>query len=274
MIGEPENAVLWTPSETRKAASALRRFATAVGHGAGDDYSELHRWSITEPNQFYGALWDFAGIIGDKGGIAFAPGAGIRDARFFTEARLNYAENLLHNPDDRLAIIAHGNNGLRRTLTRRELHNKVSQAIQALCAEGIGKGDRVAAIITNDIEALILYLATVAIGAIWASCSPDFGPDAAVDRLGQVDPKLLIAVPHYFYGDRRIDVKASIDAVASATSVRKIILTTPESGTTYAREHTDLESWIGRFAPTPIAFARFPSCHGRAGTLYISNFLI
>ena len=258
MTGQTENDILWAPPEARKAASALRRFATVVGHGASDDYADLHRWSIAEPNQFYDAIWDFAGIIGDKGRIALEPGAKIRCAKFFPEARLNYGENLLRAPDDRLAIIAHGNNGLRRSLTRRELYEKVSQAMQALGAEGIGKGDRVAAIVTNDLEALILYLATSGIGAIWASCSPDFGPDAAVDRLGQVDPKLLIAVPRYFYSDKRIDLKATIDAVASAASVRKIILTTPKADVVYAREHTDFESWIGKFAPKPIAFERFP----------------
>jgi len=179
-----ENDILWQPSAERAAASALARFASTAGY-APADYRGLHRWSVDAPDRFYGRLWDFLGIVGHKGSIAVAPEASLRGVRFFPEARLNYAENLLREPDDRLAIIAHRDDGTRRTLTRRELHDLVSRAAQALRTEGIGPGDRVAAIVTNDIETIALYLATAAVGAIWASCSPDFGPAGASDRLAR-----------------------------------------------------------------------------------------
>src|SRR5690606_33508300 len=100
----------------------------------------------------------------------------IRDVRFFPDSRLNYAENMLREPDKRLAIIAHRDDGTRRTITRKELYDKVSSLAQALQAMGVSKGDRVGAIVTHDIEAIIGYLATSSLGAIWSSCSPDFGP--------------------------------------------------------------------------------------------------
>jgi acetoacetyl-CoA synthetase len=255
------DAVLWGPSESRRQASALWRFALSTEplHGvAPDDYAGLHRWSTAEPAAFFEAVWDFTGIIGDKGGPAFRPGTTIRDARFFPDARLNYAENLLRDPDDRLAIIAEENDGRRRTLTRRALRDSVSRAMQALAAEGVGKGDRVAALVSNDLEAAILYMATAGIGAIWASCSPDFGPEAAVDRLGQIEPAILLATPSYSYGNKRVHTSATIEAVAAATNVRKIILTQAEAGVAYCRPHVDFDDWVRDFLPRPISFERFP----------------
>src|SRR5690606_13152896 len=156
--------ILWRPSPERVAATRLAQFASEVGF-APTDYPALHAWSIAELEAFYSRLWDFLGIVGDKGGVAVEHAADIRKVRFFPEARLNYTENLLAEPDDRLAIIAHRDDGTRRALTRRELHDLVSRIVQALRAEGIRPGDRIAGITTNDIESVALYLASAAIGA-------------------------------------------------------------------------------------------------------------
>ncbi|MBN9309280.1 MAG: acetoacetate--CoA ligase [Devosia sp.] len=248
--------ILWQPSSERVAATALARFATRGGF-APTDYAGLHRWSVTEPEAFYSLLWDFLGVVGGKGGRAWAPGPDQISSRFFPEASLNYAENLLARPGPGPAIIAHRDDGTRRELGRSELEALVSRMAQAMTASGVGPGDRIAAIVTNDIEAIAAYLASAAIGAVWASCSPDFGPSGAADRLGQVSPTLLLAVPGYGYAGKRFDIAASINAVAEAADIRQIVLLGERPpGATYVRPAITLGDWIAPFAPAPIAYHR------------------
>lgn len=252
--------ILWTPTDDRKRGSALWDFAQkthALHSCAADDYAGLLDWSIKSPEAFYDALWDYLDIVGEKGGVAYAPGDTLRETRFFPEARLNYTENMLRDADDRLAIIAHRDDGTRRELTRRALHDLVSQIAQALRAEGIVPGDRVAAIVTNDIEAIACYLASAAIGAIWSSCSPDFGPAGAADRLNQIKPKVLLAVPGYSYSGKQIDVSASINAVASEASVERIVLLGDAlDGATYVKSTLTLDAWVKPYHPGPIDYHR------------------
>src|SRR5690606_23055677 len=142
MAGE----ILWEADADRKRGSALWRFAEATHalHGAEpDDYAALHDWSVREPEAFHSALWNFLDIVGEKGERAFVAGETMREARFFPDARLNYAENLLRRRDDGPAIIAHRDDGTRRVLSWRELYDRVSRFAQALRAEGVREGDRV-----------------------------------------------------------------------------------------------------------------------------------
>jgi acetoacetyl-CoA synthetase len=252
---DPIGEILWQPSPERIAGTALARFAAQQGFAA-NDYAGLLAWSISEPEAFHSRLWDFVDVIGDKGTLAYRASADQRMTRCFPEASLNYAENLLREPDKRLAIIAHRDDGTRRTLTRRALHDLVSRCVQALVADGVGPGDRVAAIVSNDIEAIVVYLATAAIGAIWASCSPDFGPDGASDRLNQIDPSILVAVPGYGYAGKTFATTASINAVAAALGVRKIVLLAPGEGESYSKPAVTFEDWIAPYAAGPIAFHR------------------
>lgn len=254
-IGE----IVWEADAARKESTALWRFAEATRHEHGADpfdYPALLDWSIREPNAFHEALWDFLSIVGYKGETAFVAGTSIRDAKFYPGARLNYAENLLTRRDDGVAIIAHRDDGTQREITWRGLYDRVSQVEQALRAEGVSEGDRVGAIVTHDIEAIVFYLATSAIGAIWSSCSPDFGPAGASDRLGQIDPKVLVAVPGYGYAGKSIDVSATVRAVAEATNVTRIVLlgAVPEGLTDLGC--VALDDWIAPFAPRDIAFNR------------------
>ncbi len=247
--------VLWSPSAERIAQSNLARFAARHGF-VPTDYAALHAWSVADPETFYNDLWDFTGIVGEKGPVSMCR-AEITETRFFPNAQLNYAENLLREPDARAAIIAHREDGLRRQVSRRELRDLVSQCVQAMRGEGIGPGDRIAALVTNDIEAVALYLASAAIGAIWASCSPDFGPTGAQDRLSQIDPKLLVAVPQYTYAGKHIETTVSINAVAAAGSVKRIVLLgAPPSTAAYARPAATLEEWLAPYAAGPIDYHR------------------
>lgn len=255
-----ESPILWEASVEQKRDSAIWRFAEATQHlhaGSPDDYWAVHRWSIDAPDAFHLALWDFLGIVGERGARGFVAGETIRDARFYPDARLNYAENLLQRRDDGLAIIAHRDDGTRREITWAQLYDRVSQMVQALRTEGVGEGDRVGAIVTHDIEAIIGYLATSAIGAIWSSCSPDFGPAGASDRLCQIAPKVLIAVPEYGYAGKRIDVSQTVRAVAEGTNLTRIVLigsTVPDGLSDFPC--VALEHWLAPYVPGDIAFNR------------------
>ncbi len=252
-----DSEIVWTPSEAQKKASAMWAFSQRAGFEG--DYPALLDWSIREPEAFHALLWDALGIVGDKGEAAFRAGPTIKDAQFYPGARLNYAENLLQSRDAAPAIIAHRDDGTRREISRAALYDEVSRMVQALRAAGVDQGDRVAAIVTHDIEAIIGYLATAAIGAIWSSCSPDFGPEGASDRLCQIDPKILIAVAGYGYGGKRIDVTPAIRAVAEGTRLEKIVVIgdgVPE--TLSGLPAIALADWLAPFAPGEIAFNRLP----------------
>ena len=257
-----DNDILWALSDTDKQQSALWQFAEqtrSLHQAAPGDYDALHAWSVDSPAVFYEALWDFLDIIGDKGDASYEAGEDIRSARFYPDARLNYAENLLREPDDRLAIIAHRDDGTRRTLTRRELYDQVSRLVQALQDAGVTTGDRIAAIVTNDMEAIVGYLASSAIGTIWSSCSPDFGPVGAADRLCQTDPKILLAVPDYSYGGKHINITATIRAVAESCNAQQIILLADNIDTSLSDlPCTTLQSFITPWQPQTIDFRRLP----------------
>ena len=256
MIGDS----LWEADPAGKRNTALWRFAetTRPQHGAEpDDYAALHAWSIRSPEAFHAALWDFLDVVGERGERVFVAGETIRDARFFPDARLNYAENLLRRRDDGPAIIAHRDDGTRRVLNWRQLYDHVSRFAQALMAEGVREGDRVAAIVTNDLEATVAYLATASIGAIWSSCSPDFGPAGASDRLCQIDPKILVAVPGYAYANKTIDVAPTIRAVAEGAALTRIVVigeTVPAA--LAGLPCVALDDWLAPFAPGEITFNR------------------
>ena len=257
-----DNDILWALSDTDKQQSALWQFAEqtrSLHQAAPGDYDALHAWSVDSPAVFYEALWDFLDIIGDKGDASYEAGEDIRSARFYPDARLNYAENLLREPDDRLAIIAHRDDGTRRTLTRRELYDQVSRLVQALQDAGVTTGDRIAAIVTNDMEAIVGYLASSAIGTIWSSCSPDFGPVGAADRLCQTDPKILLAVPDYSYGGKHINITATIRAVAESCNAQQIILLADNIDTSLSDlPCTTWQSFITPWQPQTIDFRRLP----------------
>ncbi len=254
-MSEPGD-ILWRPGADRIRTSRLAGFAASAGFPP-TDYAGLHAWSVRAPEAFHARLWDELGIVGERGERILVAAADQRQVRFFPDARLNYAENVLAAVGDGAAIIAHRDDGTRRALSGRDLSDLVSRMVGALRAHGIGPGDRIAAIVTNDIESIALYLASAAVGAIWASCSPDFGPEGASDRLNQIEPRLLVAVSGYGYAGKWIETRASIDAVAAAASVRHVvILGDPGPDARFARPHSTLEEWLAPHAPGPIDYCR------------------
>jgi acetoacetyl-CoA synthetase len=204
------NAPLWRPDPAAAARSQLARFAGHAERLAGralPDYAALHGWSVADPAAFWQAVWDDAGVI--AAAPAHTPVEDLHrfpGARWFPGARLNFAENLLRYRDDRPALVSLLESGQRRELSYRQLHAQTMALARHLQALGVGPGDRVAGWLPNVPEAVIGMLATATLGAVWSSCSPDFGAAGALDRFGQIEPKVLIACDGYHYGGKRIDL--------------------------------------------------------------------
>ena len=212
-VGEP----LWRPSAASIAASNMTRFTRQAETETGrsfDTYDDLHAWSIEEPGAFWNEVWKFAGVRASR-----QPDAAVKDldrfpgATWFDGARLNYAENLLRFRDARTALIACREDGERREVTFAELVRQSMALAARLAAWGIGPGDRVAGWLPNTIEAVVAMLATTSLGAVWSSCSPDFGAEGALDRFGQIEPRVLFACDGYIYNGRRIDVREKVHSV-------------------------------------------------------------
>jgi acetoacetyl-CoA synthetase len=209
---------LWTPSPDALARHPLTRFTALAETRAGRtlaDYDALHRWSVEAPADFWDLVWDFCGVIGEKGERRLVDGESMPGARFFSDARLNFAENLLRRNDDGDAIVFRGEERIERRLTCRELNDLVSRMQQAFRALGVRPGDRVAALLPNLPEAIAAMLATASLGAVWSSASPDFGPRGALDRFGQIGPKLFLAADGYYYAGKVIDIGDKVREIAA-----------------------------------------------------------
>ncbi len=282
---------LWTPSPERAAATRLHAFARTVGHSG--DYATLHRWSIERPEEFWSAVWRFCGVVGDSGGPVAVGLDQMRPPqaegpRWFPKARLNFAENLLRPVGSGPAVVALREGGARRELSRPALAALAARVASALSAAGVKPGDRVAAYLPNIPESIAGMLGAASIGAIWSSCSPDFGVAGVVDRFGQIAPRVLLAVDGYRYAGKAIDLRERIAAVMRQLPPIAQLVVIP-----YLSEHPDVraipgamlwDEWLGaemesRFTHLPFDHPLYilyssgttglPKCmvHGAGGTL-------
>ena len=223
-----EDAPLWRPSPETVEQSNMTRFARRAAAVAGKefpDYETLHQWSITDPSAFWSEVWRFANIQASRPADAAVrhlerfPGA-----VWFPGARLNYAENLLRFQDEQPALIAYQESGERSEISYTELHRRSTALAGRLKALGIGPGDRVAGWLPNGIEAVVAMLATTTLGGVWSSCSPDFGVEGALDRFGQIEPKVLVAADGYRYAGKTFDIRAKVKRVLERTpSIQHLI---------------------------------------------------
>ena len=271
------NQPLWSPSPERYAEANLSRFARQIERDFGvqaADYPTLYAWSVSEPVKFWSALWDFCEVIGDKGERVLVDADRMPGAQWFPDARLNYAENQLRRRDDAPALLFRGENKVRRSLTFREVHQTVSRLAQALRNAGVGPGDRVAAIVANMPEAVLGLLATSSVGAIWSSCSPDFGVQGVLDRFGQIEPKVLLSVDGYFYGGKTHDnlakLKEIVPRLPSVTRVVVIPYISDAPGLDAIPGASPWEAFLEPYSSGEIAFARLPFDHPLA-ILYSSG---
>jgi len=210
---------LWAPHPERQSTTQMARFMERTGIGiVGDryDYDALWTHSITEPEAFWSEAWDALGIIGEKGDRILVGRDDLMACRFFPDARLNFTANLLKRDDDAIAIQFFGEDGTGRHLTFPELRRDVARLQAALQADGIGAGDRVVAVAANVPEAVVAMLAVASLGAVWSSCSPDFGTRGILDRFGQITPTVLLTMDGYSYGGRWFDTRVSGTEVAAS----------------------------------------------------------
>lgn len=260
------DAPLWTPTQDRIDAAPLTAFMKAAAAKAGTSfasYAELHSWSVEDREGFWSLVWDFCGIVGDKGETVLVDGDKMPGASFFPQATLNFAENLLKKTGSGDAIVFHGEDKVERRLSWNELHALTSRLQQLFLSLGVKKGDRVAAMIPNMPEAVAAMLAAASIGAVWSSCSPDFGEQGVLDRFGQIEPVVFIAPDGYWYNGKAIEVADKIAAVAAKlTTVRKILIvdylgTSADVAVTVDKAAA-LEDALAPFAAKPVAFERLP----------------
>jgi acetoacetyl-CoA synthetase len=261
--------LLWSPSPARIAAEPITAFMEAAetvgGPAAGAGYAALHRWSVEAPEAFWSLLWDFAGVrASERGTVILEDGERFPGARWFPGAQLNYAENLLRRDDDRTAVIGLLEDGRRRTLTHGELFNEVSRLAAALRDAGVRAGDRVAGFMPNLPETLVAMLATASIGAVWSSCSPDFGVNGVLDRFGQIAPKVLFAADGYLYNGKRCDSLERLRAVSEAIDSIETIVVVPLLAAQPALDGLRGAHRYGDFlvdGTPPLAFAQLPFDH-------------
>ena len=230
---------LWVPSEERKREANIIRFMDAVNARQDlnlESYSELFQWSVENIPDFWAAVWDFCEIKASKPynqvveGLTKFPGA-----KWFPGARLNFAENLLRYHDDQLAFIFKGETQIKKSMTYAELRDSVVRFAHSLRETGVGVGDRVVAYMPNLIETAIGMLAATSLGATWSSCATDIGPAAAIERLGQIEPKVLITADGYFYKGKSFDTLDHAAEVARGiASLKKVIVVS------YTREKPDI----------------------------------
>lgn len=222
-----ETSPLWTPSSKQIAESQMSDFARNVEDSEGikfSDYNSLHKWSCQSGAKFWDKLWDYVGIIGEKGARIVVDEDKMPGAQYFPDARLNYAENLLKHKGDSEAIVFRAEDKYETRMTHDELHAMVSRFQQAFIAEGLQKGDRVAAMMPNMPEAIAAMLAATSLGAVWSSCSPDFGVKGVLDRFGQIEPKIFITCDGYWYGGKRIDIADKLNEIVPALDCHRTII--------------------------------------------------
>ena len=263
------NAPLWSPSPQSLETAPITAFARQAARIAGrdlSDYDALHAWSVEDREAFWNLVWDFCGIKGEKGARILADGDRMPGAQFFPDARINFAENLLSRtgPDD--ALVFCGEDKVERRLSWDELHALVSQLQQLFRSRGVVAGDRIAAMMPNMPETIAAMLAAASLGAIWSSCSPDFGEQGVLDRFGQIEPKLFIMVDGYWYNGKPIDVSEKVSAVLEKLPgvdrafivdyLGKAADTAAKSGRAEA-----MDAAIAAFEPSEVTFERLPFAH-------------
>jgi len=260
---------LWTPSPERIAAANITRFLDRVNAEWSANLADtraLWRFSVDEPEKFWTSVRDFGELKAETWGKrVLVDGDKMPGAQWFPDARLNFAENLLRHRGDAEALVFRGEDKVERRMTRDQLHDAVSTLAQALKAQGVGVGDRVGAYVANMPEAVIGMLATASLGATWSSCSPDFGIDGVLDRFGQIEPKVVIAVDGYFYNGKTLDIRSKVASIVEQLpSVQKVVVipyAAPDGDVSMIPNAVGLADFTGTFTPGEIDYAQVPFDH-------------
>jgi acetoacetyl-CoA synthetase len=272
MVAEGE--LLWEPDDEVVASARLTHYLKWLGRS--EDYEDVWRWSVDDPAAFWTSIWDYFEVIGERGDGPVLSGT-MPGAKWFAGATLNYAENALRH-DEGPGLIFLSEDGGRQEMSRAELREEVARVRAGLIRLGVGRGDRVAAYLPNIPQALIAFLATASLGAIWSAGSPDFGVPSIVDRFKQIEPKVLIAVDGYHYNGKSFDRSAAVHEIAaSLPSLRATVWipylaaadegrapqqAEPVAAHTADVPHGEVIGWEGlRAEEGPLEFERVPFDH-------------
>ena len=198
---------------------------------SGNDFNKIWKWSVDNPKIFWKSIWDFTKVKGDLGNTLLKESNIFYKNRFFPDARLNYAKNLLKKNNEKKSIIFKSENGYKTALSWENLNLNVTQVSNWMKSNGIKKGDRVAAYLPNIPETVIAYISTSVLGAVWSSCSPDFGTAGVIDRFSQIDPKVLFVGDKYYYNGKKINILERLPEVLNkVSSINKVVIV-PYPGT-------------------------------------------
>ncbi|MGE5130872.1 MAG: acetoacetate--CoA ligase [Sphingomonadaceae bacterium] len=260
---------LWEPSQEAIERAQMTEFARWVVRRLKLDlntYPDFYRWTVENPEEFWSSVWDWCGVSASrKGSTVLVDGDKMPGAKWFPEARLNFAENLLRRGDRGDAIVFWDETGFRRRVSYADLYSDVSRAAQALKSLGLRPGDRAAAFIPNMPETVVFALAAISQGIVWSSCSPDFGTDGVLERFGQVEPKVLFCADGYLYNGQRHDSLGRVREIAAQLpSVRKVVvapLLEQRPDLSDIPNAVTIDEWLRRFTPGDIDYAHMPFDH-------------
>ena len=250
----------------------MRRFRDELSRRLGDKLSAplqsqraLHQASVTHIAEFWEAIWDFTGVIGERGERSLIHKGAMIDAQFFPDARLNFAENLLRRRDEAEAIVYANEEGTLRRLSYEELYDRVGRLQRAMKAAGVKRGDRVAAYLPNLPEAIIIMLAASSLGAVFSSCSPDFGVDGVLDRFGQIEPVLFFASDGYLYAGKRLSTLEKAQEIHQKLGVDHPLIIVPNRDELPQKDALRgailFDDFLDDARDEPIEFARLPFNH-------------
>ena len=262
-------APIWSPSAEAVESAQMTQFQRHIVrkyHLEKSAYADFYQWTVDNPEEFWSEIWDFCGVIASKkGSTVLVDGGKMPGAKWFPDARLNLAENLLRRGDQGDAFVFWDERGFQRRVSYSNLTSDVSRAAQAMAQLGLRPGDRAAAFIPNIPETGMLALAALSNGIVWSSCSPDFGTSGVLDRFSQIEPKILFVADGYRYGGREFDVLERVAEIAEGLpSLRKIVVV-PQ-----LRARPDvsdipkavlLDEWLRKFSPADIEYAQLPFEH-------------
>ena len=260
---------LWSPSPEAVRGSEITRFMQEANRRFGlalSDYRQLHAWSVENLPAFWELVWDYCGVIGERGTPLLADENRMPGAKFFPNAKLSFAENMLRKTGSEPAMIFRGEDKKAYRLSFDELHALVSKLQHAMRAAGVQKGDRVAAMLPNLPESVAIMLAASSIGAIFSSCSPDFGERGVIDRFGQIEPKLFFACDGYWYAGKKIQIGEKLQTVVKNLPTAQKAIIVPylgEAKETAAKlpRATDLDSFLAPYQAKKVEFERLPFDH-------------
>lgn len=273
-IMQSQSEILWQPTHARITASHYAEFVSKAGiaqevnpENASPIFQKVHRWSIDEPGSFWRSMWKYAGLIGDLGPHDFERNTPLWNRPFFPHGTCSFAENILQperlvDPGfaQSIAVVASDESGAYREYSRQELADRVSRLANHFRESGVMAGERIAAVLSNRIEAIVGLLAANCVGAIWSCCSPDFGDDAIVDRLAQIEPVLLLTESEACYAGKRFNIAARIhNLLPRLPSIRQWIV----CGELMRDSQIEVIRWetIESASTKPLYFEYFPFNH-------------